>query len=71
MDDQSKARRKWKRAEDSVEEAQARMKAVSDKQETTAAASELAKLKKVLDDAEDEERKAKRKYRKLKAGGGG
>ena len=71
MDDQSKARRKWKRAEDSVEEAQARMKAVSGKQETTAAASELAKLKKELDDAEDEERKAKRRYRKLKAGSGG
>ncbi len=67
MDDLSKARRKWKRAEDTVEEAQARLKAASGKQGAADAARVLAQVKKELEDAEDEERKAKRKYKKLKA----
>jgi hypothetical protein len=66
MDDLSKARRKWKRAEESVEEAEARLKAVGGKQGADAARAE-AKARRELEDAEDEERKAKRKYRKLKA----
>jgi hypothetical protein len=66
MDDLSKARRKWKRAEDVVEEAQARLKAASGKQGTADAARVVAQARKELEDAEDEERKAKRKYKKLR-----
>jgi exonuclease VII small subunit len=71
MDDLSKARRKWKRAEDVVEEAQARLKGAGGKEGAAAAARELAQARKELEDAEDEERKAKRKYRKLKTEKGG
>lgn len=70
MDDLSKARRKWKRAEDAVEEAQARLRAAGGKQGTDAARAAAAQARRELEDAEDEERKAKRKYRKLKAESG-
>lgn len=70
MDDLSKARRKWKRAEDAVEVAQARMKAATGKPGVVAAARDLAQARKDVEEAEDEERKAKRKYRKLKANSG-
>ena len=66
MDDLSKARRKWKRAEDAVGEAQARMKASGGK-EGADAARVAAQARRELKEAEDEERKAKRKYRRLKA----
>lgn len=65
MDDLSKARRKWKRAEDAVEEAQTRLKA-SDGKSGANAARAFAQARKELEEAEDEERKAKRKYRKLR-----
>lgn len=65
MDDLSKARRKWKRAEAAVEEAQARLKAAGGKQGTDAARA-AAQAKRELEEAEDEERKAKRKYRRLR-----
>lgn len=66
MDDLSKARRKWKRAEDAVEEAQAKLKAAGG----TPGQGAAAQARRELEEAEDEERKAKRKYRRLKAGGG-
>lgn len=70
MDDLSKARRKWKRAEDAVEEAQARLKAAGGKPGADAARA-AAQARKELEDAEDEERKAKRKYKKLRTEQGG
>ena len=70
MDDLSKARRKWKRAEDAVEESQARLKAATGKPGAAAAARDLTQARKDVEEAEDEERKAKRKYRKLKADNG-
>lgn len=67
MNDLTKAKRRWKRAEDALEEAQARLKSLTGKPGGSAAARELAEARKEADDAEYEERKAKRKYRKLKA----
>jgi hypothetical protein len=65
MDEVSKARRKWKRAEDAVEQAQARLKAAGEKQGTDAPRA-AAQVQRELEEAEDEERKAKRKYRRLR-----
>src|SRR5262245_39842764 len=65
MDDLSKARRKWKRAEDAVEGAQARLKVASGTQGADAA-RKLAEARKDLEEAEDDQRRAKRKYRRLR-----
>ncbi len=67
MDDLTKAKRRWKRAEDALEEAQARLNSLTGKPGGIAATRELAQARKEVDDAEYEERKAKRKFRKLKA----
>lgn len=67
MDDLRKAKRRWKRAEDALEEAQSRLKSLTGKPGGSTAARELAQARKEVDDAKYDERKAKRKYRKLKA----
>lgn len=67
MDDLAKARRKWKRAEEAVEEAQARLTGAGGRQ---GAARAVPQARRELQEAEDEERKAKRKYRKLKSANG-
>lgn len=67
MDDLTKAKRRWKRAEDALEEAQARLKSLTGRPGGSTAARELAQARQEVDDGEYEERKAKRKYRKLKA----
>lgn len=68
MDDVKKARRKWKQAEEAVEGAQARLRAATGNPVTDSGA--LAQARRELADADDEERKAKRKYRKLKSESG-
>lgn len=65
MDDLSKARRKWKRTEEAVEEAGARLKAAEGKQGADAA-RELAQARRELEEAENEERKTKRKFTRLR-----
>jgi GTP cyclohydrolase III len=67
--DLSKARKKWKRAKDAVEEAQVRLK-VADGKQGTDAVKAAAQARRELEDAEDEKRKTKRKFRKLKAESG-
>lgn len=65
MNDLFRARKKWKRAENAVEEAQARLKTVGGKTGHDDARA-AAQAKRELEEAEDEERKAKRKYRRLR-----
>lgn len=65
MDDLSKARRKWKRAEDAAEEAQARLKNVGGKEGNDAArAATMAKRE--LEEAEAEEREDEEKVQTVK-----
>jgi F0F1-type ATP synthase membrane subunit b/b' len=70
MDDLANARRKWKRAEDAVEEAKARLKAAGGNPEADAARA-VTHARKELEEAGDEERRGKRNYRKLKTANGG
>ena len=67
MDELRKAKRKWKRAEGAVEDAEARLKAARGKrQRNDSAGTELAAAQRELEEAGNDERKARRKFKKLK-----
>jgi sRNA-binding protein len=70
MDVLTKAGKKWRNAENAVEEAVVRLKLIAEKHGTNAAKA-IAHARQELEEAEDDERKAKREHRRLKAEKGG
>jgi hypothetical protein len=67
MDDLTKAKRRWKRAANVLDAAQARLKSLTGKPDGIIAAGEPMRARNDMENAEHEERKAKRRYRTLKS----
>jgi hypothetical protein len=66
MDELSKARRKWKRAEGVVEEAQARLRAAGGGHGKDAS-GQSSQPRRQLEEAVEAERRARNKYRRIKS----
>lgn len=69
MDDLERAKRKWKRAKDALDEAEDKLKDLQRRggDDTDEAQAAVNRAKKHLEDAEDEEEKARKKFKRLKA----